>query len=66
MTVYVLEMGCYEDRHVVGVYSTPELAMGDAKGVWTLAEYGGMLSWQNDLDWDDSATVTGYAVIDPS
>lgn len=60
--VYVLEMGVYEDQYVVGVYSTPELAMAEAEGAWTQHEYDGMLSWWNDLDWSKSATVTTYVI----
>ena len=62
--VYVVEMGCYSDRYVVGVYATLEGARAATPGeewepwkdVWTRD------TWTNELDCDDHARITEYGV----
>lgn len=71
MKVYIAERGVYEDRHIVGIYDSPERAMAALPdGVWTKttnADYpdwpdrrrvNHWALWDNGLDWDNAATVT--------
>jgi hypothetical protein len=57
--VWLLEMGLYDEKGVVGIYSTAEQAMEGVKGTWQQDADG---DWSNDLDWDDAARVTAYRV----
>lgn len=67
-TVYVLEMGCYENRTVWGIYDSAERAMARATGRWTknitIDDDGTeSVDWTNDEDWDAAARVWGCEVI---
>ena len=75
MKIYVVEKGCYESRHISGVYASLEAAIrahpippnqvypeGYRGGGW---KYNADFSeWNNGLDWDDAAIVTEYEVED--
>ena len=72
--VFILEAGCYEGRHIVGVYASPELAMAAGKGNWTMTVWTDIpdwpklsrvehyVSWNNDLDWEDRCTISAYSI----
>lgn len=62
MTVYVLEIGSYSQRGVVGVFATPEAAMaGYPYGPWVEGEpFQGRRNWH--CAHGDSADVEEYEV----
>jgi len=70
-TVYVLEVGCYEQRYIAGVYANPEAATSahaperPAYRIrdtyeWSGPDDDGMYHF--DADWDDAASVIPYEV----
>lgn len=71
MKVYVLEVGCYENEFIEGVYATPESAMAahqPERNKWhspghsyTWRERDGD-TWYFGADWGDAATITEYEV----
>jgi hypothetical protein len=51
MKVWILEQGTYDERSVVGVYATAELAMELNPDVW---EYNATFNdWNNNKDFSD-------------
>lgn len=68
-TVWVAERGCYDSRHIVGIFDSPERAMGAFPGLWTKTTWthypnwprlDGVthwVSWSNGLDWDDLVEI---------
>ena len=71
MKLYIAHQGCYEDQYVAGIYSSPFLAMAVLPGkkwtktTWTtypnypkLTNVSHWISWDNDLDWSDSVSIT--------
>jgi hypothetical protein len=66
MKVYVLEVGCYDQTYVAGIFASPELAMAaNNKGTWTrtLWSEGLWQSWSNDLDWSDRAEIVEEELV---
>lgn len=63
-TVWIVEVGCYDERYIQGVYSSPEAAIIANPlpthdritvlrlGGWQQDEHG---EWDNGLDWSDAA-----------
>jgi len=72
--VYVLESGCYSERSIVGVFSTPELAMAawhpDPQKSWNSKGHGykwgerDEYGWDFDADWEDAASIQEYEIDD--
>lgn len=65
MNVWILEVGCYNDRYVKGVYATREAAIAAGPGgTWKPhgAENDALGAWGNDLDWDLAGTVSSWVV----
>lgn len=75
MSVYVAAQGLYEDRQVAGIFDSPERAMAAMPGnhwtrtTWTnypdwpdRSKVWHWVSWDNDLDWDSSVTITEMEV----
>lgn len=71
--VYVVEVGCYSDRYIAGVYSTPEAAMAahpipermhrsdtieGREPEWKKDPESE--SWSNGLDWGSAASIDAY------
>ena len=54
MKVYIAERGLYEDTVVVGVYDSPERAMGAHPGTYTKT------TWTQHPDWPDRSVVTHW------
>jgi len=70
-TVYVIEVDCYEQRHVAGVFATPEAAMHGVDGYWQhdpgRTDDDGFVwpdRWSNGLDWGAAASITAHVVAD--
>jgi hypothetical protein len=68
--VYVAERGLYEERYEAGIFDSPERAMAAMPGnrwrktTWTnypnwpdLSVVTHRVSWDNDLDWDQSVRI---------
>lgn len=69
MVVYLLECGCYEQRGVMGVFSTADAAKAYAEtigspGPW-VEDPGRAGCWRNKSDWDAAAEVTPMFVDAP-
>ena len=77
MEVYVVERGCYEDRHILGIYATVELAMGACPGkkwtrtVWAhhpkwpdVSEVTHHQTWENELDWNEACSISVMEIED--
>lgn len=66
-TVWIVEVGCYDERYIQGVYSSPEAAIAanplpthdrvtvTRPGGWAKVEQDEWVEWDNGLDWDDAA-----------
>jgi hypothetical protein len=76
MDVWVVRKGCWDDRHVVGVYSSIEAViaahpvrparprtplMAERPGGWQPVGASGD-TWSNGLDWDDAMDADRYTV----
>jgi hypothetical protein len=73
--VYIVEMGCYSDRYVEGVYATAELAMAanpipdeipsryrtKSPAAWREHPDG---RWTNGLDWDMAGEIWEATVVE--
>ena len=72
--VYVVEQGLYSSRGIVGIYASPEAAIGAhpvpmnrddlvREGGWQLRDDAEPdACWWNGFDWDSSKTITRYEV----
>jgi len=57
--VYMVERGCYSDRHVASVHSSVEKAMAHYPGeTWRPLEY--CEGWQNTKDWGDLLEISVF------
>ena len=70
LSVWVLEQGCYNDRGVLGVFSTVQRAMEaypSRKG-WNRGSASSVLGagknviWSNGLDWEDAMRLSEYSL----
>ena len=77
MKVYFVEMGCYENRGVNGIYATVELAMAASPGMkWSRTIFTAFPNWpdvsvithweewSNDLDWDDYCCIRAIELVE--
>lgn len=62
MNVFVVESGCYEQRTVIGVYSSLEAAQEtDPNCEWAHWSDGdGYEDWSNGKDWDEAKRISAY------
>ena len=72
MIVWIAETGCYSDHATFGAYDSAERAMAALPGnKWTRTVWLNTMNkppthwstWENDLDWDEHASVTPYEVV---
>lgn len=59
MKVYVVEMGCYSNRGVVGVYATLKGAKAAMPGKKWERQAN---TWTNELDWDSFVEIVEHEV----
>ena len=71
-TIWVLQVGCYEQEYIQGVYASPEAAISDCPipsnipqryflrtDGWKQRDDG---SWGNGLDYDYAANITPFEI----
>ena len=71
MKIYIAETGCYENKGFAGAFDTVERAMAALPGkkwertLWLQISnnWSYYQRWQNDLDWDEAATITECEIV---